>query len=198
MILPFHGENMTVSSVIKHCRLPKEQMVNIFDTPFVPLSTCDEFLIFSSECKTCRPFPLSRFFCYELRHLSVVGVLDRSYSFKKETVKFCSWYQHKWANYTLKEVQPILTFATVAKNSDWRPQWKSMRKNILNDVEELERVVCKIILQKYTWLWIDPSDILVLTVYLGMDQIFTDDPTGSKGKCRKWQKIHAICLLPVG
>ena len=73
-----------------------------------------------------------------------------------------------------------------------------MRKNILNDVEELGRVVCKIILQKYTRLCIDPSDILVLAVYLGMDQIFTDDPTGSKEKCQKWQKIHAICLLPVG
>ena len=60
------------------------------------------------------------------------------------------------------------------------------------------RVVCKLILQKYTWLWIDLSDILVLTVYLGMDQIFTDYPTGSKQKCQKWQKIHAICLLPVG
>ena len=35
----------------------------------------------------------------------------------------------------------ILTFATVAKNSDLRPQWKSMRKDILNDVEELGRVL---------------------------------------------------------
>ena len=35
-------------------------------------------------------------------------------------------------------------------------------------------------LQKYTSLWIDPSDVLVFTAYLGMDQIFTDYPTGSK------------------
>ena len=57
-----------------------------------------------------------------------------------------------------------------------------MRKDILNDVEELGRVVCKIILQKYTSLQIDPSDILVSTAYLGMDQIFIDLPTGSKEK----------------
>ena len=61
-----------------------------------------------------------------------------------------------------------------------------MRKDILNDVEELGRVVCKIILQKYTSLWIDPSDILVLTAYL--DHIFTDYPTGSKKKSWKWLK----------
>ena len=35
-----------------------------------------------------------------------------------------------------------------------------MGKDILNDVEEAERVVCKITLQKYTSLWIDPSDVL--------------------------------------
>ena len=73
-----------------------------------------------------------------------------------------------------------------------------MRKKTLNDVEELGIVVCKIILQEYTCLWIDLSDVLVLTVYLGMDQIFIDYPTGSKEKWQKWQKIHAICLLPVG
>ena len=38
----------------------------------------------------------------------------------------------------------------------------------------------------------------VFTEYLGMDQIFTDLPTGSKEKSKKWQKTHAICLLPVG
>ena len=36
-----------------------------------------------------------------------------------------------------------------------------MRKDIMNDVEELGRIICKIILQKYTLLWIDPSDVLV-------------------------------------
>ena len=40
-------------------------------------------------------------------------------------------------------------------------------------------VVCKILLQKYTSLWIDPSDVLVFTVSLGIDEIFTDYPTGS-------------------
>ena len=65
-----------------------------------------------------------------------------------------------------------------------------MRKDILNDVEELGRVVCKIILQKYTSLWIDPSDISVFTAHLGIDQIFTDLPTGSKEKGQKWQKIQ--------
>ena len=112
---------------------------------------------------------------------------------KKQLAGFCDSAFH-----TLKEVQVILIFATVAKNSDWSSQWSSMRKDILNDVEELGRVVCKIILQKYTWLWIDLSDILIFTVYLGIDQIFTDYPTGSKEKFRKWQKIYAICLLPVG
>ena len=86
----------------------------------------------------------------------------------------------------------------VSKNSDWRPQWQSMRKDILNDVEELERVVCKIILQNYTLLWMDLSDTLVFTANQGMNQIFTDVPTGSKEKGQKWQKIHSICLLPVG
>ena len=75
---------------------------------------------------------------------------------------------------TLKKVQPILT---LTKNSDWSSQWLSMRRD---HGAKLGRVFCKIILQKYTCLWIDQSDILVLTVYLGMDQMFTDYPTGSK------------------
>ena len=72
---------------------------------------------------------------------------------------------------TLKEVQPILTFSTIAKNSDWSSQWSSMRKD---HGAKLGRVVCKIMLQKYISLWIDPSDVLVFTAYLGMDHIFTD------------------------
>ena len=68
----------------------------------------------------------------------------------------------------------------------------------MNDEEELGRVVYKLILQKYTSLWTDPSDVLVFTAYLGMDEIFTDLITGSKEKGQKWQKIHAICLLSVG
>ena len=73
-----------------------------------------------------------------------------------------------------------------------------MRKDILNDVEELGRVVCKIILQKYTSLWIDPSDILLLTVYLGMDQIFKDYSTGSKQMACIFCHFRHFSLLPVG
>ena len=39
---------------------------------------------------------------------------------------------------------------------------------------------------------------LVFKAHLGMDQIFRDLPTESKETGWKWQKIHAICLLPVG
>ena len=63
-----------------------------------------------------------------------------------------------------------------------------MRKEILNDVGELGRVVCKIILQKYTSLWIDLSDVLAFTEYLGMDQIFTDYPTSCWEICE--YRIH--------
>ena len=69
------------------------------------------------------------------------------------------------------------TNSDIGKNSDWSSQWSSMRRT---HEAKLGRVVCKIILQKYTWLWIDPSDVLVLTVYPGTDQIFTDYPTGSQ------------------
>ena len=31
---------------------------------------------------------------------------------------------------------------------------------------------------------------------MGMAQIFTDFPAESKPKSLKWQKPHAICLLP--
>ena len=72
-------------------------------------------------------------------------------------------------NNTLKEAQVILTFATVAKNSDLRPQWKSMRKDILNDVE-----------------------------HIGIDQIFTDYPIGSKEKCQKWQKYMPFVYFLLG
>ena len=99
---------------------------------------------------------------------------------------------------TLKEVQPILTFATVAKNSNWRPQWKSMRTEIFNDVEELGRLVCKIILHKYTWLRINSSDVLVFTIYLGMDQIFTDYSTGSKQMACIFCHFWHFSFLPVG
>ena len=93
---------------------------------------------------------------------------------------------------TLKEVQPIVT---LAKNSDWSSQWSSMRRD---HGAKLGRVVCKMILQKYTCLWIDLSDVLVLTVYLGMDQIFTDYPTASKQMaCIFCHFCHFSLLSPV-
>ena len=69
-----------------------------------------------------------------------------------------------------------------------------MKKDILNGVEELGKVVCKIILQKYTSLWIDLSDVLVFTAYLGMDQIFTDLPTGSKEIGQKYMPFVYFLL----
>ena len=42
----------------------------------------------------------------------------------------------------------------------------------------------------------DPNYVLVFTVHLGMSEILTDFPSKQKG--HKWQKIHAICLHPVG
>ena len=96
---------------------------------------------------------------------------------------------------TLKEVQPILTFATIAKNSDWSSQWLSMRKD---HGAKLRRVVCKIILQKYTSLWIYPCDVLVFTAYPGMDQIFTDYPTGPKQMACIFCHFQSFSLLPVG
>ena len=50
-------------------------------------------------------------------------------------------------------------------------------------------------MQKYTSQWIDPTYVLVFTVYLRMSQIFRDFTTGSK---QKWQKSHGHCLHPVG
>ena len=37
-------------------------------------------------------------------------------------------------------------------------------------------------------LWIDPTYMLVFTVYLGMAEIFSDFPTGIKQNSQKWQK----------
>ena len=54
-----------------------------------------------------------------------------------------------------------------------------------DDGAKLGTFVCKMIFQKYTPLWIDPSDILVFTAYLGMTEILTDFPTGSKQKMAK-------------
>ena len=53
-----------------------------------------------------------------------------------------------------------------------------------DDGAKLGTFICKMILLKYTSLWIDPS----------FDSITRD---GSDID-RKWQKLHAICLLPVG
>ena len=44
----------------------------------------------------------------------------------------------------------------------------------------MKTFVNKMILQKYTSLWIDPTYILVFTVYLGMAEILTDFPTESR------------------
>ena len=97
--------------------------------------------------------------------------------------------------HTLKAVQPIRTFATIAKNSDWSSQWSSMRKD---HGAKLRRVVYKIILQRYTSLWIDLSDVSVFMGYLGMDQIFTDNPTGSKQMACIFCHFGPFSLLPVG
>ena len=62
----------------------------------------------------------------------------------------------------------------------------------------METFVNKMILQKYTPLWIDPTYILVFTVYLGMAEIFTDFPTGSKQIASVFCHFQLFCLLPVG
>ena len=77
-------------------------------------------------------------------------------------------------------------------------QWLSSENQYLDDVAKLGKFVCKIILQKYTSFWIDATNILSFAAFLWMAQILTDFQTGSKEKSQKWQKTHAICLLPVG
>ena len=54
------------------------------------------------------------------------------------------------------------------------------------------------VFQKYTSLWIDPTDVSVSAAYLGMDPILTDFQTGSNKKVENGKKTHAICLLLVG
>ena len=67
--------------------------------------------------------------------------------------------------YTLQELQMILTNAAITKNSDWSSYWWSMGKD---GGAKSGTFVSKIILQKYTSLWIDLTDILVFTAYLEM------------------------------
>ena len=60
---------------------------------------------------------------------------------------------------------------------------------------KLRPFMCKIILQKYTSLWIGLTQCFSFTVFLGMAQIFTDFPTGSK---QKWQKSHGYLIYLLG
>ena len=51
-----------------------------------------------------------------------------------------------------------------------------------DDGEKLGKFVLKMVLQKYSSLWIDLTDVLVSTPYLGMAQILADFQTGSSKK----------------
>ena len=61
-------------------------------------------------------------------------------------------------------------------------------KTISNDFAKLSPFLYKVILCKNTSQREDTNYILVFTLHLGMAQIFTDLPKGSKGKSQKWQK----------
>ena len=71
-------------------------------------------------------------------------------------------------------------------------------KDIWNDSTKLKTFVYKMILQKYTSLWIDLIYILIFAVYLEMPEIFTDLPTGSKQIACVFCHFQLFCLLPVG
>ena len=63
----------------------------------------------------------------------------------------------------------------------------------MTDDAKLRPFVYKMILQKYTSQWIDPTYVLVFRVYLGMAQIFTDFPTGSKMAKHTWSLSISCC-----
>ena len=68
---------------------------------------------------------------YSLRLIQVKTVLcDDTILQQSGRFYLATFFCNPWHMSTLKQVQVILTFATVAKNSDWRPPWKSMRKDI--------------------------------------------------------------------
>ena len=84
-------------------------------------------------------------------------------------------YRH-WI--TLCKVQKIRVISRGSENTFSLLQWLSMRKHILK-VKKIKTFVPKIILHNYILYKGDPTYVAISPVYLRMDLIFTDFPTGS-------------------
>ena len=81
--------------------------------------------------------------------------------------------------FTLRKVQKIRVISRGSENTFSLLQWLSMRKHILKLKKKKKTFVPKIILHNYILYKGDPTYVAIFPVYLRMDLIFTDVPTGS-------------------
>ena len=90
--------------------------------------------------------------------------------------------QDEWGSrpiLTLRKVQKIRVILRGSENTFSLLQWLSMRKQILK-LKKIKKIfIPKIILHNYTLCKGDPTYVAIFPVYLRMDLIFTDVPTGS-------------------
>ena len=80
---------------------------------------------------------------------------------------------------TLRKVQKVRVISRRLENTFSLLQWLSMRKQILKPTKTKKTFVPKIILHNYILHKGDLTYVVIFPVYLRMDLIFTDFPTGS-------------------
>ena len=81
--------------------------------------------------------------------------------------------------YTLRKVQKIRVISGGSENTFSLLQWFSMRKQILKLKKIKKTFAPQKILHNYILCKGDPTYMAIFPVYLRMDLIFTDFPTGS-------------------
>ena len=80
---------------------------------------------------------------------------------------------------TLRKVKKIRVISRRSENTFNLLHWLSMRKHILKHKKIKKTFVPKIILHNYILYKGDPTYVAIFPVYVRMDLIFTDFPTGS-------------------
>ena len=97
---------------------------------------------------------------------------------------------------TLQEHQKTLTWSKISDTERWVSIMVTHEKKVFGMMVQNWRHCNKMILQKYCSFWIDPTYILVFTVYLGMAEIFTDSFKDSNKTAQKakntWLFVHTL------
>ena len=97
----------------------------------------------------------------------------------KQTDRMLNAQRRLMPIYTLRKVQKICIISRGSENTFSLLQWLSMRKQFLKFKKIKKTFFLKIILHNYILYKGDLTYMVIFPVYLRMDLIFTDFPTGS-------------------